>query len=146
MNFAIWIFFSQIFEDLEKNEFDDDSDLDDFDDDNSTDEKETEGFYFSYCLSFLYKLLVSFMHWFVHITNALIFFMCMTFFYSINNMVSLNVNKFSLNRWKKGVEKQGNTKYSSSAIIHAACLMIIYTLNIYRRKGSDAGNRTTGRI
>jgi hypothetical protein len=55
-------FFSQIFEDLEKNEFDDDSDLDDFDDENSTEEKETEGFYFSYCLSFLYILLVSSMH------------------------------------------------------------------------------------
>ena len=55
-------FFSQIFEDLEKNEFDDDSDLDDFDDENSIEEKETEGFYFSYCLSFLYILLVSSMH------------------------------------------------------------------------------------
>jgi hypothetical protein len=55
-------FFSQIFEDLEKNEFDDDSDLDDFDDANSTEEKETEGFYFSYCLSFFYILFVSSMH------------------------------------------------------------------------------------
>lgn len=62
LEFCYMDFFFQIFEDLEKNEFDDDSDLDDFDDDNSTDEKETEGFYFSYCLSFLYKLLVSFMH------------------------------------------------------------------------------------
>ena len=62
LEFCYMDFFSQIFEDLEKNEFDDDSDLDDFDDENSTEEKETEGFYFIYCLSFLYILLVSSMH------------------------------------------------------------------------------------